>query len=148
MKKLAIVSLTLALLAGCALPQVGWDQDEKVIINDAQIQLTSNLWLNKMPTVGALQEQSLHGALNLESSQPLPADITVESVSLRQGDDVWIIDGDDLEIRTHDENQWEVVFAWQFELDPNKTVDVALQLNHQDSLDWLVEKQVQIDTVY
>ncbi|MBA5763931.1 hypothetical protein H2O73_16325 [Vibrio sp. 404] len=148
MKKLAIVSLTLALLAGCASPQVGWDQDEKVIINDAPIQLTSNLWLNKMPTIGELQEQSLHGALNLESSRSLPADITVESVSLRQGDDVWIIDGDDLEIRTHDENQWEVVFAWQFELDPNKTVDVALQLNHQDSLNWLVEKQVLIDTVY
>ncbi|HAS61943.1 MAG TPA: hypothetical protein DCS35_04825 [Vibrio sp.] len=148
MKKLAIVSLTLALLVGCVSPQVNWDQDEKTVINDAQIQLTSNLWLNKMPTIGEVQEQNLHGALSLESSQPLPADLTIDSVSLRQGDDVWVIDGDDLEIRTHDENQWEVVFAWQFELDPNKAVDVALQLNHQDSRDWVVEKQVLIDTVY
>ena len=68
MKKFAAVSLTLALLAGCSAPQVGWEQDEQVTINNAQVQLTSNLWLNKMPTIGELQEQNLHGALYLESS--------------------------------------------------------------------------------
>ncbi len=148
MKKFTIVSLALALLAGCSSPQVGWEQDAKVTIDKAEVQLTTNLWLNKMPTIGELQEQNLHAALYLESTQPLPADLEVDQVTLRQGDDTWFIDGDAVEIRSHTENQWEVVFAWQLELDPSQPVDVALQLNHQGNLHWMVEKQVVIDTVY
>ncbi|MGF1910510.1 hypothetical protein L4C38_13770 [Vibrio kasasachensis] len=148
MKRIAFVSLALALLAGCASPQVAWEQDEKIVIDNAQVQLSSNLWLNKMPTIGELQEQNLHGALYLESSQPLPADLAVSSVLLRQGDEVWLIEGSDLEIRTHNENQWEIVFAWQFELDSSKAVDVALQLSLRDKIKWMVENQVLIDTVY
>ncbi|WP_194437637.1 hypothetical protein [Vibrio fluminensis] len=148
MKKFAAVSLTLALLAGCSAPQVGWEQDEHVTINNAQVQLTSNLWLNKMPTIGELQEQNLHGALYLESSSALPADLEIKSITLRQGEETWLIDGDDLELRTHNENQWELVFVWQFELDPTQPVDVAVQTEQQGKQEWMVEKQVKIDTVY
>ncbi|WP_114766155.1 hypothetical protein [Vibrio rhodolitus] len=148
MKKIAAMSLALALLAGCSVPQVGWDQDAVMVVENAEVKLTSNLWLNKMPTIGELQEQNLHGALYLESAKPLPADLDIVSVSLRQGDDVWQLEGDDLEIRTHSEQQWEIVFAWQFELQPNQAVDVAVQLDHQQQRNWLVEKQVVIDTVY
>lgn len=148
MKRIAMASLTLALLAGCASPQVAWEQDDKIVIDNAQVQLSSNLWLNKMPTIGELQEQNLHGALYLESSQPLPADLAVSSVVLRQGDQVWLIEGSDLEIRTNNENQWEVVFTWQLELDTTQLVDVALTVERADTQVWLVEKSVSVDEVY
>ena len=148
MKIRVICSLGLALLAGCSSPQVVWPQDNQTEVNNAQIQLKSNLWLNKMPTIGDMQESNLHGALYLQSSQPLPADLEVQSVSLRQDAEVWLVEADDLELRTHTENQWEVVFAWQFELDPSQTIDVAIMLKNGERVEWLVEKSVVIDTVY
>lgn len=148
MKKMAVISLGFALLAGCSSPQVGWQQDNQIVINEAQVHLESNLWLNKMPTIGEMQEQALHGALVLTSSTTLPADLDVESISLRQGDETWLIDGDFLELRSHSENQWEVSFVWQFSFDPQQPVDVAVMLNNGADIEWLVEKGVVIDTVY
>ncbi|EGU43569.1 hypothetical protein VII00023_03993 [Vibrio ichthyoenteri ATCC 700023] len=148
MKRIAAISLGLALLAGCSAPQVGWDQDNQIVFNQAKIQLESNLWLNKMPTIGEMQEQALHGALVLETSSSLPADLDVESISLRQGEETWLIDGDLLELRSHSENQWEISFVWQFAFDPEQPIDVAVMLNSGDHVEWLVEKGVVIDTVY
>ncbi|EGU34978.1 hypothetical protein [Vibrio scophthalmi] len=148
MKKIAVISLGIALLAGCSSPQVGWDQDNQIEINQAKVHLTSSLWLNKMPTIGEMQEQALHGALVLETSTTLPAELDVESISLRQGDETWLIDGDLLELRSHSENQWEVSFVWQFAFNPEQPVDVAVMLNNDEHVEWLVEKGVVIDTVY
>mgnify|MGYP000046816186 FL=1 len=148
MKKLALMSLGVALLAGCASEPVGWEQDNQVVISQATVSLKSNLWLNKMPTIGEVQDNTLHGALYLESDNTLPAELDVESISIQQGEDTWRIDGDLLELRTHNQNQWEVAFVWQFPIDAAKPVNVALMLNHNGQVDWLVEKNVKIDTVY
>lgn len=148
MKKLATVSLGVALLAGCATQQVGWEQDNQVVISEATVTLKSNLWLNKMPTIGEVQDSTLHGALYIESDATLPAELDVESISIQQGEETWLIDGDLLELRTHSPNQWEVVFVWQFPVDAAQPVDVALLLKNGEKVDWLVEKDVAIDTVY
>ncbi|NOH80623.1 hypothetical protein F0231_12815 [Vibrio sp. RE86] len=148
MKKLALVSLGVALLAGCATQPVGWEQDNQIVVADTKVTLKSNLWLNKMPTIGEVQDSTLHGTLYLESENTLPPELDVESITLQQGEDSWMIDGDLLELRTHSPNQWEVVFVWQFPIDSNLPVNVALQLNNNDTIEWLVEKDVKVDTVY
>ncbi|KOO14699.1 DNA polymerase III subunit beta [Vibrio xuii] len=148
MKKVALVSLGVALLAGCATQQVGWEQDNQAVIAESTVTLKSNLWLNKMPTIGEVQDNTLHGALYLESDSTLPAELDVENISIQQGEETWVIDGDLLEMRTHSPNQWEVVFVWQFPVDPNQPVNVALLLNNNDKVEWLVENNVKIDTVY
>lgn len=148
MKKILILSMLVAWLAGCSSPQIGWGQDESITVDGADVQLTSNLWLNKMPTIGELQLQNVHGALYLESTQPLAADMEITSISIRQGEQVWLIEGDAIEVRTHDENQWELVFAQPLAVDNEQPVDVAVQLSHQQQTQWMVEKNVAIDTVY
>ena len=148
MKKLALVSLGVALLAGCATQPVGWEQDNQIVVADTKVTLKSNLWLNKMPTIGEVQDSTLHGALYLESESTLPPELDVESITLQQGEDSWMIDGDLLELRTHSPNQWEVVFVWQFPIDSSLPVNIALQLNNNDTIEWLVEKNVKVDTVY
>ena len=148
MKIRVICSLSLALLAGCSSPQIAWQQDNQIVVNNAKIQLESNLWLNKMPTIGDMQEQALHGALYIETNETLPADLEIKSVSLRQGDETWWLDGNLLDLRSHSESQWEVAFVWQFTFDPEQPVDVAVMLNNDDQVKWLVEKGVVIDTVY
>ncbi len=148
MKKLAVLSLGVALMMGCTSQPVGWEQGNQLEVAGATVSLKSNLWINKMPTIGEVQDSTLHGALYLESDKPLPAELDVESVSIQQGDQTWIIDGDLLEMRTHNQNQWEVVFVWQIPLDLDQPVDVALHIKREDKVDWLVEKNVKIDTVY
>lgn len=148
MKKVALLSLGAALLVGCATQPVVWEQPNQITVEQATVELKSNLWINKMPTIGEVQESNLHGALYLESDKALPAELDVESISIKQGDESWVIDGDLVELRTHNQNQWEVAFVWQFAIDPEQPVDVALQLTINNQQDWLVEKNVKIDTVY
>lgn len=148
MKKLAALPLVLALIGGCSTQPVTWQQDNQIEISDATVVLKSNLWINKMPTIGAVQDSTLHGALYLESDKPLPAELDVESVTIQQGEQNWIIEGDLLEMRTHNQNQWEVVFVWQIPVDIEQPVDIALQIKGDDNLDWLVEKNIKVDTVY
>ncbi|MDA0149734.1 hypothetical protein [Vibrio sp. LaRot3] len=148
MKKFAAISLGIALLAGCSSPQVGWEQDNQIMVAQNSVELKSNLWLNKMPTIGEVQDQTLHGALYLESNAALPAELMVQSIAIRQGGEEWLIDGDLLELRTHSENQWEIAFVWQFSVDPEQPVDVAVMLNNGELEEWLVEKSVVIDQVY
>ncbi|MDA0127219.1 hypothetical protein OH458_03930 [Vibrio sp. MarTm2] len=148
MKKFALLSLSAALLAGCANEPVVWEQTNTIEVAQTSIALKSNLWVNKMPTIGSVQDSTLHGALYLESDKVLPAQLVVESLSIKQGDESWQIDGDLLDLRTHNQNQWELAFVWQFELDAEKPVDVALQVRVDDKTEWLVETGVVIDTVY
>ncbi|MGF1752467.1 hypothetical protein L4C33_02580 [Vibrio makurazakiensis] len=146
MKKIALVC-ALA-LAGCATTNVSWDQDSQIEVAQSTVTLKSNLWLNKMPTIGEASEHNLHGALNLASTADLPADLTVNNVSIKQGENTWLIDGDDLDLRTHNESQWEVAFTWQLGVDVEQTVDVALEVEQAGKTQWLVEKDVKIDAVY
>lgn len=148
MKKFALLSLGAALVTGCASEPTVWEQTHTTQVAQPIIELKSNLWVNKMPTIGEVQDRTLHGALYLESDKVLPAQLGIEAISIKQGDEVWEIDGDLLELRTHSESQWEVVFVWQFAIDPANPVDVAVQMNMDNKLQWLVEKNVSIDTVY
>tara|TARA_Y100001956_G_scaffold82895_1_gene106559 strand:+ start:5736 stop:6182 length:447 start_codon:yes stop_codon:yes gene_type:complete len=148
MKKLALLSLGAALMVGCVSEPMVWEQTNTTQIAQSTIELKSNLWVNKMPTIGAVQDSTLHGALYLESDKVLPAQLDIESISIKQDDEIWTIDGDLLDLRTHNESQWEVAFVWQFELNPERPVDVAVQMNVDNKLQWLVEKNVKIDTVY
>jgi uncharacterized protein YcfL len=149
MKKIALVSLGAVLLAGCAKdPAIEWQQSNQTVIAEATVALKSNLWLNKMPTIGQEQDNTIHGALYLESNAPLPAELDVDTVTVQQGEESWEVDGEQVELRTHSPNQWEVAFAWQFPVDVDKPVDVALKLDNNGQVAWLVEKMVKIDTVY
>ncbi|MDA0117169.1 MULTISPECIES: hypothetical protein [Vibrio] len=148
MKKIALVALGAVLLAGCSTAPVGWEQRNQATVEEATVRLKSNLWLNKMPTLGEVQDQTLHGSLNLESDKLLPATLEVDSISIKQGDDSWTIDGELLELRTHNQSHWEVAFVWQFAVNADQPVDVAVMLKNGDKVEWLVEKEVAIDTVY
>ena len=147
MKKLAFAACVVA-LAGCAAPQVEWQQDNQVEVSAATVTMKSNLWHNKMPTIGETQDKTLHRAIYLESDSELPATLAVESVTVKQGADTLLVTADDLDLRTHSETQWEVAFVWQLEIDSEKPVDVAVELKDGETVKWLVEKDVKVDTVY
>lgn len=151
MKKRLIALLPLVLLAGCATePDVSWQQDSELTIADTRIQLASNLWINQMPMLEGSQQGNLYGALYLSSENELPASLTVNELTIKQGVSEWKIDGQQLELRTHSENKWEISFAWQVEQDfePEKRVDLLVELEHQGKREWLVERSVTIDKVY
>ena len=147
MKKIAFAACVVA-LAGCSAPQVEWQQDNQVEVSTTTITMKSNLWLNKMPTIGEAQDNTLHGAIYLESDSQLPATLAIESVTVKQGADTLLITSDDLDLRTHNETKWEVAFAWQLEINSEQPVDVAVELKDGEVVKWLVEKDVKVDTVY
>lgn len=146
MKKIALVC-ALA-LAGCSTTQVEWQQDNQIKVAEATVVLKSNLWINKMPSIGEAQDQMLNGAIYLQATSELPAELAVEGLTIKQGAETWLIDGNDLELRTHSETQWEVAFKWQLEVDDTQPVDVAVQLKDGEAVKWLVEHDVKVDTVY
>ncbi|MGR5067867.1 MULTISPECIES: lipoprotein [Vibrio] len=149
MKRLLSATLAIALLAGCSsAPQIVWQENSQVTMNQVSIELKSNLWVNLMPTIGEVQEQNVHGALYLQANKDLPANLTVDALIIKQGDSEWQINGDLLELRTHSENQWEVVFVWQIEANMENPVDIALLLDDAGKQAWLVEKGIRIDKVY
>lgn len=148
MKKLALLSLGALLLCGCVSKPQSWPHSQSVSVAQTSIELSSNLWRNKMPTIGAVQESTLHGALYLESEQMLPAQLDVKSIVVKQGDESWQIDSDLLELRTHNQNRWEVAFVWQMAIDVEQSVDVAIQIKIDDEVQWLINEDVVIDTVY
>ncbi|KGK18966.1 hypothetical protein BOO29_03665 [Vibrio navarrensis] len=149
MKRWALATLSLALLAGCSTPPaISWQQDNQVTVNQSVIELKSTLWVNQMPMVGEEETQSLHGSLYLSSNGELPASLTVNHLTIKQGEQQWNLSESNLEVRTHSENQWEVAFNWQGEFDMEKPVDIALQLENQATILWLVERKVAIDKVY
>ncbi|PFG45223.1 hypothetical protein ATG66_3501 [Vibrio sp. ES.051] len=137
------------LIAGCSsIPNVNWQQNSQITINQVNIELKSNLWVNLMPAVGEAQEQSIQGALYLEGNQQLPANLTAEALVIKQGDVKWLVSGESLETRTHSENQWEVAFTSEIDADADKFVDIAVLLDDAGKQRWLVEKYVKINKVY
>ncbi|CAM2947017.1 hypothetical protein [Vibrio mytili] len=149
MKRLAPVVFSVAVLAGCgSTPEVNWLQNSQVIINRVNVELNSYLWVNLMPTVGEEQQQSIHGSLALQSDQQLPANLTVESLILKQGHSEWTLNATDLDTRTHSENEWEVVFTSDIEINTERYVDLAVLLDDAGKKRWLVEKSVKVNKVY
>ncbi len=149
MNKLASVAIATALLTGCsAVPDVNWKQNSLITMNQVTIELKSNLWVNLMPTISETQSPSLHGLLSLESEQQLPANLTVEALIIKQGDKEWLISEELLETRTYSENEWEVAFSWQNEINTEKSVDLAILLDDAGEKRWLVETYVKINKVY
>ncbi|WP_117235888.1 hypothetical protein [Vibrio maerlii] len=152
MKKLALVGLSVMALAGCSsitTSEVDWSADATAMKAATDVTLRSNLWLNKMPMIGdERNEETLHGALYLESSSYLPAELDVTQVVLRQGTETWSIYADDVELRTHSATAWEVAFKWQLEIDPEQPVDVAVELIKEEKTEWVVNNQVKLDVVY
>lgn len=146
MKKWLLLLATLGLVA-CSTPNVNWQQGNLAMIEQTAIQLESNLWTDQMPKAGA-QSQNLNGTLRLETSDQLPADLTVSEIVIKQGDSVWIIDGDMVELRTESDNRWEVVFQSGSEVNIDRSVSVALGLSDSQGEIWLVQHKVSIDKVY
>ncbi len=154
MKKLALALLAV-IVVGCSNTQpfnaddVNWQQDNLAALADTTLQLKSSLWTDHMPTVGeSNQSQALNGTLMLETSGELPAELVVKLVVIKQGAQSWPIAGEETELRTQSENRWEVVFNSQLDIDIEKGVDVALELNDANGDVWLVERNVHVDKVY
>ncbi len=149
MKKLTSVLIASALLTGCStVPELDWQQDSQVTMNQVNIELKSNLWVNLMPSVGEALEPNLHGSLSLESDQQLPANLTAEALIIKQGDKEWMISEEMLDTRTNSENQWEVAFTLERELDTGKLVNLAILLDDAGKKRWLIEKYIKINKVH
>ncbi|MGF1696747.1 hypothetical protein L4D20_08180 [Vibrio kyushuensis] len=149
-KKIALVSLATVLLGGCQTAEVNWQQDSTVMVEEMMIELKSSLWIDKMPTIGeaSSSEQNLHAALSIESKDELPAQLEVVSVSIKQGAETWLIESEEIDVRTHSASHWELAFAWQLPISPDTPADIAIQLNNNGNEKWLVEHDVNIDVVY
>ncbi|USD65722.1 hypothetical protein [Vibrio sp. SCSIO 43136] len=148
----AAILLGAALLAGCATSQVDtqapWGADQQVSFAQATLELNSSLWINMMPSAAQDREFTLNAALYIVTQQELPADLAVSQVVLRQGDTTQIISTSDFELRTHSEQQWEVALNTGMNIDSDKSVDVALELNHDGQTQWLIERNVKVDVAY
>lgn len=148
MKKWLLMLATLGLVA-CSSPEINWQNSNLAMFEQTAIQMDSNLWTDQMPKVDdGTQSQNLNGTLRLETSDQLPADLTVSQVVIKQGDAMWVIDGDMVELRTESDNRWEVVFQSSSEVNINRPVSVALALSDSDGEIWLVQHKVSIDKVY
>ncbi|MCA2016872.1 hypothetical protein LDJ79_12175 [Vibrio tritonius] len=149
MKKFALLALVCFLTACSFSPNVNWEQGNLAELAHIDVELKSNLWTDLLPNADkSAQTRNLNGTLTLTTSGELPADLTVKQIVLKQGKDFWVINGDDVELRTQSENVWEVVFQTEIALHLNKTVAVALELLDSDGDVWLVERKVDIDRVY
>lgn len=148
MKKLVSLVLGSALLLGCAAQDVVWNSSDQLDVAEATVVLESNLWLDKMPTVGDDTKDTLHGALYLKSNAVLPAELDVETVTLKQGDQLWQLTPDQFDLRTQDEHHWEVAFSQPFDVGSEEPIDVAVALTYQGMVKWLVQNQVTVDKVY
>ncbi|MCR9884293.1 hypothetical protein NB554_10650 [Vibrio alginolyticus] len=149
MKRIAPLALTMALMAGCSsVPNVNWQQNSQITINEVNVELKSNLWVNLMPNIGDVEEQSIQGALYLEGDQLLPANLTAEALIIKQGQKEWLVDSVSLDTRTHSESRWEVAFSSHIDVNTEKSVDIAVLLDDAGKQRWLVEKYVKINKVY
>ncbi|WP_047049790.1 hypothetical protein [Vibrio mexicanus] len=149
MKKLASLTLLAAALTGCAsVNDINWQANNQASIQGSDIAIKSNLWVDMMPKIGEPEETNLHGAIYLESSSTLPADLNVTDITIRQGEQIWLIDAESAELRAHSDTQWEVAFKWVMDVNSEETVDIAVELTDLEQNYLLVESDVEIDTVY
>ncbi len=145
--------LGFTLLTGCAtvapsVEQAPWGENNTVMIAETKVALSSNLWINAMPSATAKSDHMVNVALYIESKQGLSANLAVTSVTLRQGEQVWVIAEDEFELRTHSDSQWEVALLVEANIDDSLPVDVAVSLGSNDKMFWLIDRNIKVDTVY
>lgn len=146
--RLLVGVLSIGLLGGCSSDRVVEERDLQSVVESTQIMLSSHLWINMMPAIGAVQNTQLHGSLYIDSTQILPVDMDVQSVLIRQGNRSWMIHDELLELRTHSQNRWEVAFVRPFEINPDLPVEVELTIETNERVEQLTEKNVEVQRVY
>ena len=148
MRKILLASVMMVALSGCQMtsqPQVDWKKDNKIEVVDAQIQLNSAVWVDQMPTIGEERDESkVNFALTLTSEQVIAPELVIDKVLLRQGDNSWPLSDEEFEVRVHDNHTWEIAGQSFYNIDAEQPVDIAIEANNE----WIVETDVQIDTVY
>ncbi len=157
MKRLMTVLMMTAVMMGCSAMTATseterWSNDKVIMLSKQQVNLESNLWIDKMPQVGEtkalVSEQVVFGSLNLSSPGEIPAALDVSKVVIRQAEQVWLLEDSDFELRNHSEQQWEVAFTWQIDVNTTQPVDIAVELLDGTNRVWLSQLSVEIDTVY
>ncbi|GEM74196.1 hypothetical protein [Vibrio sagamiensis] len=137
------------LLTGCHFsPALNWHQGNQITLNKTRIELDSHLWVNLVPIMEKQKNNYLYGSLYFSADKPLPADVMVEAVIIKQGREEWKIQQDTIELRIHDQHYWEVVFAQKVDADMNRRFEVALLLQKLGKTAWLVERGVKVEKVY
>ncbi|RYU67994.1 hypothetical protein ERW51_09800 [Aliivibrio finisterrensis] len=148
MKKVLLASVMVVALSGCQMTteqQADWKQDNKIEMMNAQIQLSSAVWIDKMPTIGEETDESkVNFALTLTSEQVIAPELMIDKVILRQGDNSWPLSDEEFEVRVHDNHTWEIAGQSFYDIDATQSVDIAIEANNE----WVIETDVQIDTVY
>ncbi|WP_254052657.1 membrane lipoprotein lipid attachment site-containing protein [Aliivibrio sp. EL58] len=148
MRKVLLASVMMVALSGCQMtsqPQADWKQDNKIEVMDAKIQLNSAVWVDQMPTIGEERDESkVNFALTLTSEQVIAPELVIDKVLLRQGDNSWPLSDEEFEVRVHDNHTWEIAGQSFYDIDAAQPVDIAIEANNE----WIVETDVQIDTVY
>ncbi|WP_261816668.1 hypothetical protein [Vibrio gallicus] len=150
LKLLASALACTSLLFGCATTSnVPWQNQASVSVEKTNINLTSSLWINKMPTIGEEPTAPLHGSLSLSADREIPANMDVTAIVLRHGSDVVEVSDKDFEVEAGSENQWKVSFK-QPEHFANEvdTLDVGVLLDNGQKQVWAVDKNVKVDLVF
>ncbi|MGR6862354.1 hypothetical protein ACU5EH_19635 [Aliivibrio salmonicida] len=148
MKRALFASVMMIALSGCQMTsqsQADWSQDNQIEMMNAKIQLNSAVWVDQMPTIGDEKDESkVNFALTLTSKQVIAPELIINTVVLRQGEQSWEVAEDEFEVRVHDNHTWEVAGQSFYNIDPSQPVDIAIETNNE----WIIEIDVQIDTVY
>ncbi|GEA50604.1 hypothetical protein VIN01S_14080 [Vibrio inusitatus NBRC 102082] len=151
-KVLGTVLLGSALLFGCASTgeQVPWMEAASTVqVEQTSVTLESTMWGNKMPTFDEVHSIPLHGSLILSSSDAIPADLGVTSIWIRHNGEAFQIDANAFDLEAVTEKQWKISFKQMEHYDGNfESADVAVELESDVQKIWLVEKSVDVDTVY
>jgi hypothetical protein len=158
-KKAVIPTMLLATLFGCSIEpttELNWNTtDSTTEITNPHVEdvsttslVKSAVWLNQMPIIGEKSDPLLHASLILESDNPIPSDLVVESLYFRQLDSQWVIGGDDVEIYVENENVWQLKVRYPIDVNPEEKIDVAVELLSQNNVYWLSNTSVKVDVTY
>ncbi|WP_076586283.1 hypothetical protein [Vibrio ostreicida] len=90
----------------------------------------------------------IQSSLSLESDGGLLATLEVDSLTLSQGDERWIIDNPSLDLRTLNHIHWQVAFSWQFAVYVQRPIDVTLILRRDSREIRWVDKNVGTNLIY
>lgn len=148
MKRIMIVTAVIIGLAGCQMTSednIDWQQDNQVELMNSKIELNSAVWIDEMPSVGSEEDESkLNLALTLTSNQVIDPDIEIVEVVIRQGEESWVIDEEEYDVRVNNNHSWEIAAKSFHVLDASKPLDIAVQVNDE----WIIQANVSVDTVY
>lgn len=152
-KMLGVALLSGSFLFGCTATttddNIQWDSKSTSEIEQHQVTLSTTMWINKMPMIDADPIAPLHGSLLLSSDSEIPADLSVESIWVRHGNESLKINEGEFEMMALSDLQWQVSFKQSphFAEDVS-SLDIAIQLKSDNQVIWLTEQGVDVDIVY